>query len=206
MPSGVDAFVEAMLGGDHAHIVAFYTRPSARGLGIGRRAARPGRSRPSPASTSRRTSLSATSSGSRSTSRAASSLATCSRRSWAARRSANAAGGSGRPPLADPGVSAPPPRRSVALRALGVVDDRGHGAIARIAANAITIGEKPLTSARIAPMTTATSSAIARMTAGWRNPVGHQARNPPRSKVRLLWSSSREAAARWDHRSAHVCP
>ncbi len=33
--SGVDAFVESMLGGDHAHIVAFYTRPSARGLGIG---------------------------------------------------------------------------------------------------------------------------------------------------------------------------
>ena len=25
--SGVDAFVEAMLEGDHAHIVAFYTRP-----------------------------------------------------------------------------------------------------------------------------------------------------------------------------------
>ena len=33
--SGVDAFVEAMLEGDHAHIVAFYTRPSARGLGMG---------------------------------------------------------------------------------------------------------------------------------------------------------------------------
>jgi len=44
-----------------------------------------------------------------------------------------------------------------------------HGAIARIAANASTIGEKPLRSARTAPMTTATSNAIARMTAGRRN-------------------------------------
>jgi GNAT superfamily N-acetyltransferase len=33
--SGVDAFVEAMRQGDHAHIVAFYTRPGARGQGIG---------------------------------------------------------------------------------------------------------------------------------------------------------------------------
>ena len=33
--SGVDAFVEAMREGDHAHIVAFYTRPGARGQGIG---------------------------------------------------------------------------------------------------------------------------------------------------------------------------
>jgi GNAT superfamily N-acetyltransferase len=33
--SGVDAFVEAMAEGDHAHIVAFYTRPGARGQGIG---------------------------------------------------------------------------------------------------------------------------------------------------------------------------
>ena len=44
-----------------------------------------------------------------------------------------------------------------------------HGAIARIAANASTIGEKPFISARIEPITTATSSAIARMTAGRRN-------------------------------------
>jgi GNAT superfamily N-acetyltransferase len=33
--SGVDAFVEAMREGDHAHIVAFYTRPGARGQGMG---------------------------------------------------------------------------------------------------------------------------------------------------------------------------
>jgi GNAT superfamily N-acetyltransferase len=33
--SGVDAFVEAMAEGDHAHIVAFYTRPGERGQGIG---------------------------------------------------------------------------------------------------------------------------------------------------------------------------
>ena len=33
--SGVDAFVEAMRERDHAHIVAFYTRPGARGQGIG---------------------------------------------------------------------------------------------------------------------------------------------------------------------------
>lgn len=33
--SGVDAFIEAMLQGDHAHIVAFYTRPGTRGRGIG---------------------------------------------------------------------------------------------------------------------------------------------------------------------------
>ena len=33
--SGVDAFVEAMRQGDHAHIVAFYTRPGTRGRGIG---------------------------------------------------------------------------------------------------------------------------------------------------------------------------
>jgi ribosomal protein S18 acetylase RimI-like enzyme len=33
--SGVDAFVEAMHEGDHGHIVAFYTRPGARGQGIG---------------------------------------------------------------------------------------------------------------------------------------------------------------------------
>jgi GNAT superfamily N-acetyltransferase len=34
-PSGVDAFVEAIREGDHAHIVAFYTRPGIRGQGIG---------------------------------------------------------------------------------------------------------------------------------------------------------------------------
>jgi GNAT superfamily N-acetyltransferase len=33
--SGVDAFVEALREGDHAHIVAFYTRPGIRGQGIG---------------------------------------------------------------------------------------------------------------------------------------------------------------------------
>lgn len=34
-PSGVDAFVESLVEADHAHIVAFYARPSARGLGLG---------------------------------------------------------------------------------------------------------------------------------------------------------------------------
>ena len=34
-PSGVDAFVESFVEGDHAHIAAFYTRPGARGLGLG---------------------------------------------------------------------------------------------------------------------------------------------------------------------------
>ena len=33
--SGVDGFVEAKRDGDHAHIVAFYTRPGARGQGMG---------------------------------------------------------------------------------------------------------------------------------------------------------------------------
>ena len=34
-PSGVDGFVEALIDGDHPHIVAFYTRPAARGRGLG---------------------------------------------------------------------------------------------------------------------------------------------------------------------------
>ena len=34
-PSGVDAFVESFVEDDHAHIAAFYTRPGARGLGLG---------------------------------------------------------------------------------------------------------------------------------------------------------------------------
>src|SRR5262245_44873691 len=34
-PSGVDAFVEALVEGDHAHIAALYTRPGIRGHGIG---------------------------------------------------------------------------------------------------------------------------------------------------------------------------
>lgn len=34
-PSGVDGFVEALIDVDHPHIVAFYTRPGARGLGLG---------------------------------------------------------------------------------------------------------------------------------------------------------------------------
>ncbi len=34
-PSGVDAFIEAIAEGDHAHIVAFYARPGSRGLGLG---------------------------------------------------------------------------------------------------------------------------------------------------------------------------
>ena len=34
-PSGVDAFVESFVEGDHAHIAAFYTRPGARGAGLG---------------------------------------------------------------------------------------------------------------------------------------------------------------------------
>jgi GNAT superfamily N-acetyltransferase len=33
--SGIDAFIEAMREGDHAHIVAFYTRPGVRGQGMG---------------------------------------------------------------------------------------------------------------------------------------------------------------------------
>ncbi len=33
--SGVDAFVESLLEDEHAHIVAFYARPGARGLGLG---------------------------------------------------------------------------------------------------------------------------------------------------------------------------
>ena len=34
-PSGVDAFVESFVEDDHAHIAAFYTRPGARGQGLG---------------------------------------------------------------------------------------------------------------------------------------------------------------------------
>jgi len=34
-PSGVDAFIESLIEDDHAHIVAFYTRPDARGRGLG---------------------------------------------------------------------------------------------------------------------------------------------------------------------------
>jgi GNAT superfamily N-acetyltransferase len=34
-PSGVDAFIESFVEGDHAHIAAFYARPGARGLGLG---------------------------------------------------------------------------------------------------------------------------------------------------------------------------
>jgi len=34
-PSGVDAFIESFVEGDHAHIAAFYTRPDARGVGLG---------------------------------------------------------------------------------------------------------------------------------------------------------------------------
>jgi GNAT superfamily N-acetyltransferase len=34
-PSGVDGFVESLLDHDHPHIVAFYTRPEARGRGLG---------------------------------------------------------------------------------------------------------------------------------------------------------------------------
>ena len=34
-PSGVDAFIESFVEGDHAHIAAFYTRPDARGAGLG---------------------------------------------------------------------------------------------------------------------------------------------------------------------------
>jgi GNAT superfamily N-acetyltransferase len=34
-PSGVDGFVEALIDRDHPHIVAFYTRPGARGRGLG---------------------------------------------------------------------------------------------------------------------------------------------------------------------------
>jgi GNAT superfamily N-acetyltransferase len=33
--SGVDAFVESLVEGDHVHIAAFYTRPELRGLGLG---------------------------------------------------------------------------------------------------------------------------------------------------------------------------
>jgi GNAT superfamily N-acetyltransferase len=33
--SGVDGFVESLIDGDHPHIVAFYTRPEARGQGLG---------------------------------------------------------------------------------------------------------------------------------------------------------------------------
>jgi GNAT superfamily N-acetyltransferase len=34
-PSGIDAFVESLVDDGHAHIVAFYTRPEARGGGLG---------------------------------------------------------------------------------------------------------------------------------------------------------------------------
>ena len=34
-PSGVDAFIEAVIEDDHAHIVAFYARPESRGRGLG---------------------------------------------------------------------------------------------------------------------------------------------------------------------------
>jgi GNAT superfamily N-acetyltransferase len=34
-PSGVDAFIESLVEDGHAHIVAFYTRPDARGRGLG---------------------------------------------------------------------------------------------------------------------------------------------------------------------------
>jgi len=34
-PSGIDAFIESIVEDDHAHIVAFYARPEARGRGLG---------------------------------------------------------------------------------------------------------------------------------------------------------------------------
>jgi GNAT superfamily N-acetyltransferase len=34
-PSGVDGFIETLVEDGHAHIVAFYTRPDTRGMGLG---------------------------------------------------------------------------------------------------------------------------------------------------------------------------
>ena len=126
-------------GGDHAHIAAFYTRPDARGAGLGRRCWS-GWSRRYPGLDISADVLSATSSASRSTWRAASSRATCSRRRSAARRSASAAGGSG--PAHRPEVAEPRPIRTG--NQPGLITKRTEArSTGPIAARADTLGPVP---------------------------------------------------------------